>query len=250
MILDTHVHSTFSHDGHSTVEETVVAAIEKGVSVLCFTEHFDSDPDDIGFGFFDYEAYRAAIGRARDRYSDRIEILMGIEFSEPQLYERELDLCGERAFDFILGSVHHVVNEATAGGRRVAEAELDGIYERHYEETLAACRSGGFDALAHIDLPARYLCGRCEPAALLDDILGTMVEKGIALEANTWSLRKGMAEGSPSAGILRAYASAGGRYVTMGSDAHCAKDVAACMAEAGPEGFESCYYRGRKRVPA
>jgi histidinol-phosphatase (PHP family) len=250
VILDTHVHSTFSHDGHSTVEETALAAIDKGVSVLCFTEHFDSDPLDIGCGFFDYEAYRAAIGRARDRYADRIEILMGIEFSEPHLYERELELCNERDFDFILGSVHHVVNEATAGGRRVAEADLDGVYERHYAETLAACRGGGFDALAHIDVPTRYLSGRRESAALIDEIVRTMVGKGLSLEMNTWSLRKGMAEGSPSASILEAYRAAGGRYVTMGSDAHCAKDVAACMAGAPPEGFVPCFYRKRKRVEA
>jgi histidinol-phosphatase (PHP family) len=248
MILDTHVHSKFSVDGHSSVEEMVVSAIGKGVSVLCFTEHFDSDPEDIGCGFFDYEAYRAAIGRARDRYSDRIEILMGIEFSEPQLYEKELELCNERAFDFILGSVHHVVNEATARGRRVAEAELDGIYERHYAETLAACRRGGFDALAHIDVPTRYLSGRRESAALIAEIMEAMVEKDISLEVNTWSLRKGVGEPSPSESILKAYGAAGGRYVTMGSDAHCAGDVAACMAEAGPDGFEPCFYRGRSRV--
>jgi histidinol-phosphatase (PHP family) len=250
MILDTHVHSRFSVDGQSTVEETALAAVEKGVSVLCFTEHFDSDPADPGFGFFDYEAYRAAIGRARDRCGDRIEILMGLEFSEPHLYERELERCNGLELDFILGSVHYVVNEATAGGRGVGAAELDGIYERHYRETLAACERGGFDALAHVDLPSRYLSESREPAALIAEALAALVEKGIALEVNTWGLRKGRAEGSPTAGILKAYRDAGGEYVTMGSDAHCARDVAACMADARPEGFAACYYRGRKRVAA
>jgi histidinol-phosphatase (PHP family) len=250
MIIDTHAHSRFSIDGQSTVEEAVAAAVGKGVSVLCFTEHYDCDPDDIGYGFFDYEACRAAIGRARDRYSDRIELLMGLEFSEPQLYGRELERCNELDFDFILGSVHHVVNEATADGRPVAEAELDGIYERHYEETLAACRRGGFDALAHVDLPTRYLPGRREPAALIGDAMKELAAKDISLEINTWSLRKGRAEGSPSEGILRAYEAAGGRYVTMGSDAHCAGDVAACMDGAKADGFTRCYYRGRKRIEA
>jgi histidinol-phosphatase (PHP family) len=250
MILDTHVHSRFSHDGHSTIEETALAAIGKGVSILCFTEHYDADPADIGCGFFDYEAYRAAIGRARDKHSDRIEILMGLEFSEPHLYGRELELCNGRDFDFILGSVHHVVNEATVGGRRVVEAELAEIYERHYSETLAACRRGGFDALAHIDVPTRYLSGRRESAALIAEIMEAMVERDISLEVNTWSLRKGLGAPSPSESILKAYGAAGGRYVTMGSDAHCARDVAACMAEAGPVGFEPCFYRGRSRVLA
>lgn len=250
MIIDAHVHTRFSIDGHSTVEETVLAAIEKGVSVLCFTEHFDSDPADLGYGFFDFEAYSAAVDRARDAYSDRIEILKGLEFSEPHLYGRELELCNGRDFDFILGSVHFVVNEATADGREVPAAQIDAVYERHYLETIAACRRGGFDALAHIDVPARYIAERREPAALIDEALATMVAKGIALEVNTWSLRKGLAEGSPTAGILKAYRDAGGEYVTTGSDAHCAGDVAACMEGARPDGLRACYYRGRKRVVA
>lgn len=250
MILDTHVHSRFSIDGNSSVEEMTLAAIEKGVSVLCFTEHFDSDPSDRGYGFFDYESYGAAIDRARDKFSDRIEVLKGIEFSEPHLHGRELERCNRLDLDFILGSVHYVVNEATAGGRRVDSSELDGIYERHYRETLAACRRGGFDALAHIDVPARYLSGRREPAALIAEVMKAMVEKDLSLEVNTWCLRKGLGEGSPSAGMLKAYGAAGGRHVTMGSDAHNARDVAARMEGARPEGFRACYYRGRKRILA
>jgi len=247
-ILDTHVHSKFSIDGHSTVEEMVLSAIEKGVGVLCFTEHVDYDPADHGYGFFDFESFSAAIERARDLYSGKIEILKGIEFSEPHLHERELELCNARDFDFILGSVHFVVNEATVEGREVPVAEIDAVYERHYLETLAACRRGGFDSLAHIDVPARFLAERREPVALIEEILKTMVAKGIALEVNTWCLRKGQAEGSPTAAIMKAYAACGGRFVTMGSDAHCARDVAACMAEAGTDGLARCYYRGRKRI--
>jgi len=250
MIIDTHVHSKFSIDGQSTVEEMVLSAIEKSVAVLCFTEHVDYDPADHGYGFFDYESYSTEIERVRDAYSDKIEILKGIEFSEPHLHERELELCNSRDFDFILGSVHFVVNEATAEGRCPPVDELDAIYERHYLETLAACRRGGFDALAHIDVPARFLDGRREPAALIDEIMKTMIAKDIALEMNTWCLRKGQAEGSPTAAIMKAYAACGGSFVTMGSDAHCARDIAACMSEARTKGFKRCFYRGRKRVEA
>ena len=146
--------------------------------------------------------------------------------------------------------MHFVVGEATAEGRRPSADELDDIYERHYRETLAACRAGGFDALAHIDLPTRYLDGRREPAALIEEVLETMVAKGIALEVNTWSLRKGRAEGSPTTAIMDAYAACGGSFVTMGSDAHCASDVAACMTEAEIGGLARCFYRARKRAAA
>jgi len=86
--------------------------------------------------------------------------------------------------------------------------------------------------------------------ALIEETLRTMVDTGISLEMNTWSLRKGFAEGSPSGSILKAYADCGGEYLTMGSDAHCARDVAACMQGSKPDSFKPCYYRGRKRVLA
>jgi len=250
ILCDTHVHSTFSHDGRSTVEEMVLSAIEKGVSVLCFTEHFDSDPADKACDFFDYDSFSLAIERVRDKHSDRIEILKGIEFSEPHLHERELELCNERDFDFILGSIHCAANPSMQGRGPFSASALDEIYERHYGETIAACRRGGFDSLAHIDVPARYLAERREPFALIEEALRTMVERGISLEMNTWCLRKGFVEGSPSASILKAYGACGGEYLTAGSDAHCARDVAACMAGAGADDFKPCYYRNRKRILA
>ena len=39
MIADMHVHSTFSPDGISTMEEQCIAALEKGERIICFTDH-------------------------------------------------------------------------------------------------------------------------------------------------------------------------------------------------------------------
>lgn len=36
-----HVHSTFSPDGISTMEEQCIAALEKGERIICFTDHVD-----------------------------------------------------------------------------------------------------------------------------------------------------------------------------------------------------------------
>ena len=41
MIADMHVHSTFSPDGISTMEEQCIAALEKGERIICFTDHVD-----------------------------------------------------------------------------------------------------------------------------------------------------------------------------------------------------------------
>lgn len=40
---DVHVHSSFSTDSETAMENQVKAAIAAGVNVLCFTDHIDYD---------------------------------------------------------------------------------------------------------------------------------------------------------------------------------------------------------------
>ena len=43
MKIDIHTHSTFSHDGQSSLEKMVKAAKEKGIKYYGISEHFDFD---------------------------------------------------------------------------------------------------------------------------------------------------------------------------------------------------------------
>ena len=43
MRADVHMHTNFSHDSESSPEEMIQGAIEKGLEVICFTDHFDKD---------------------------------------------------------------------------------------------------------------------------------------------------------------------------------------------------------------
>ena len=38
---DYHLHTTFSHDGISAMEEHIQNAINRGLKEICFTEHYD-----------------------------------------------------------------------------------------------------------------------------------------------------------------------------------------------------------------
>jgi len=57
-MFDYHVHTTFSPDAQSPMEEVVISAIEKGLTEICFTDHIDYDWDgkgsDISFNFKEY----------------------------------------------------------------------------------------------------------------------------------------------------------------------------------------------------
>ena len=48
-IVDSHVHSTFSHDGENDMEEICNKALDIGVQYLTFTEHVDFYPFDEGY---------------------------------------------------------------------------------------------------------------------------------------------------------------------------------------------------------
>jgi predicted metal-dependent phosphoesterase TrpH len=66
--IDLHVHSKYSGDNDADPEETVLAAIERGLSGLAFTEHYS------------FAASEHAEG-LKEKYGDRILILRGVEFS-------------------------------------------------------------------------------------------------------------------------------------------------------------------------
>jgi histidinol-phosphatase (PHP family) len=63
-LVDYHVHSTFSCDGRSSINDLCEKAIELKFREIGFSEHVDFDPSDEGFGFFDYENYQSAIKEA------------------------------------------------------------------------------------------------------------------------------------------------------------------------------------------
>ena len=90
-----------------------------------------------------------------------------------------------------------------------------------------------FDSLGHVDLVKRYAANhgiRVDLAEYQDQlmpILRRLAERGKALEINTSGIRQSPKEALPSVKILKMFKEAGGRYLTVGSDAHLSKDVGA-----------------------
>lgn len=221
--VDLHLHSNHSIDGQNTIEEMCQVAIEKGFHTICFTEHFDMNPEDEGYGFFNYPKYSDDIERVRGKYSDQLKVLKGIEFSEPHLYPREFDDMSGRDFDFILASIHYLKDFGAYWvdeGRLQPGYPIQQLFESHYQTVLEAIEFGGFDGLAHIDFPRRYFSEKYEPDGLLNTILIKLVSKGIALEINSEPIHHGDKEVHPSDMICEMYVKLGGTKVTIGSDAH------------------------------
>jgi len=247
---DLHVHSAFSLDSRQPMEGHCARAVEMGLPGLCFTEHLDFDA--LSLDFYNPSAYFGELNRLREKYAGRLEILAGLEFSEPHQHPRQLEQARGLPYDFVLGSVHLWLGGLFPSQMRDRGMSVPLCFARYWEQVLLMVRHGGFDCVAHLDFPRRYFrCLEYQPE-MADEIFRAMVENDLALEINTSSLRKGLDEPMPGEALLRHYAAQGGRYVTLGSDAHSAqelyRDIPRAAALSESLGLVPVRFVGRERV--
>ena len=225
-LVDLHIHTTLSCDGHCTINEVCRKAIEIGLETICFTEHLDLDPNDPGYGFLDYEAYSARADQARERYASHLTILKGIEADYQSRFEGQLrDWLSDKQLDLVLGSVHYV-DGVTLSEELVRSRDLDELYGAYLEEVRLSAESGLFDVIGHLDYvkkytgDASYLESSDRLGAALEATLQSIINNGAALEVSTKGLVAKSRDYRPSLDIVRLYRDLGGRKITIGSDAH------------------------------
>lgn len=84
-----HIHTKFSYDGQSLKEEYCRTALNKGLQFVCFTEHVDFNEFEYKRWQYDAKSYFKEIERLRKEYKE-LNILSGMEFSEPHLFKKSL----------------------------------------------------------------------------------------------------------------------------------------------------------------
>lgn len=250
-MIDFHLHSDCSGDSNAPMLDMCRAAVERGLKIICFTEHIDFEPTDVCYGQFDYDAYRTRIAEAQAAFSGVLDIRCGIEVDYVARYRSQIeDLLARTEFDYVLGAAHYVDgiiledHELYFPGKRAEDA-----YRPYLENTLATVETGWFDTLAHLDLCKRngvryYGAFDWQPfRGIIEEILRAVIDRDMALEINTSGLRQSPADLYPSQDILQLYYSLGGRKITIGSDAHRVADVASgiptALRVAQEIGFES-----------
>lgn len=228
---DLHVHSYFSSDSEEPLENAVNAAINAGLTTLCVTEHMDMDFP-TGEFMVDTAAYKAELFALREKYSDRIELLFGIElglmdYLTPRLYE----YTSSEAFDFVIGSSHLV------DGLDPYEPEFFGKYGdrngilRYFESILANIAAfDDFDVYGHLDYAVRYCKAKsyspAEYQEIIEEILRKLISMGKGIELNTAGLKYGLGWAHPHPEVLRRYRELGGELITVGSDGHKGEHIA------------------------
>lgn len=221
MKADMHVHTTFSVDGKSTMEEQCIKAIQKGITHICFTEHVDFNSFEYARWQFDAKAYFKEVERLRKVYPE-LKILSGIEFSEPHLFLKEFNDMSTLPFDQIIASIHHCKNQLFPAPKNLP---MEQASKEYYELMLKTVEFGKFQTLAHIDFPKRFFDEWLYNTKTLDEIFDIMIDKKMALEINT-SMSKGLDyEPMPKYSLIEQYINRGGKRIVFGSDAHHADDL-------------------------
>ena len=262
-MYDFHIHSDFSIDSKTPMENIVKSAIEKNLRTICITDHVDfeatSDKIDLMFRPTDY--FRDT-KRVKYKYRDTIEILAGVEIGmQPGLESRYEQFVQAHDFDFVIMSLHTINRKDIFHDYSSTELSSSEIISRYYDEMLYCVNSyDNFDVLGHIDYIDRYI----DQNEILDkydlymgkieSILKVVIDKGKGIELNTGGLRYRLEQVHPKPSILKLYKDLGGDVITFGSDAHVADHVGYEYRSSErllrEMGFKYIYlYRNRKKYP-
>lgn len=221
-----HVHTKWS-DGAETVASTVARAAALDLDEVGISDHFVLHPSGVALEW-------SMPTERLDEYtrdvmtvaaSAPLPVRLGIESDFiPETAEetiRRLDRC---PFDYRIGSVHFIdgfpVDEHSRFWEGLSQEEADDKWRDYYRRVILMAQSGGFDIVAHLDLPKKF--GRYPVADLSADArhaLDAIRDSGMAMELNTSGRYQTAREAYPSPWHLRE-AKRRGIPVLITADAH------------------------------
>ena len=192
---DYHLHSEHSGDSTAPMETQILSGIEKGLKVMCFTDHYDPEfpydnNPDVAPGTFelDYDLYKKDFLKMKDKYEGQIDLRFGVELGlQPHLGSFLQSYAREHDFDFIIGSNHLCAGFDPYYPDFLFDRTQEEALELYLEDTLANIRVfPDIDSCGHLDYVARYLPDRERIynygsfSDLIDPILKELITRGIA----------------------------------------------------------------------
>lgn len=273
-ITDCHTHTAISPDGKGTVKELCQKASDLGLGALAVTEHCEVNRF-FSSGYYnqiprnEFELYsdgkileNAMAAIEKEKANDyNFELIAGIELGQINADFGLSDIISrDKRLDFTIASLHELIGMTDFAFIDYTSVDLNELLNEYFFELYSIAVQGEYDVLGHITYPFRYIEGEYgievnidEYIYQIEEILNTVIRRNKGIELNTSGLRQKYGDFLPSAKILEKYHELGGRIITVGSDAHCAEDLASGTEE-GTEllreiGFkEICYYKKHRPV--
>ena len=175
MILNAncHTHSTFC-DGKNTIAEMAEAAFNAGIKHLGFTSHaawpittgLELQPDKYG-------EYKAQILEQREKFKDKLEILIGLEADYiPPVTAPDYSFYSFFEPDFLIGSVHYISSDdapengifAVDDTPEFLKKGIDTVFlgntkkavQTYFLRQRQMLEKCDFDIIGHVDLIRKY----------------------------------------------------------------------------------------------
>ncbi len=236
-LSDFHVHTTFS-DGKSTAEEVVIAATQKGMDTLGFSDH-SFTPFDTSYCTPEEKLplYRAEIARLKEKYADKIRILCGIE-------QDFYSVTGTSDYDYAIGSVHYIragddyipvdytMQYLLDGAQKHFGGDIYALCEEYYRTVGQLAQRTDIAFVGHFDLIAKFneggkLFDESDPRYVQawQDAALRLIEAGLPFEVNMGAIAKGYRTAPypamPIAAFIRSH---GGKFL-LSSDSHKAENL-------------------------
>ncbi len=236
---DGHVHTHLCHHASGSMEDYVLAAINRGLERLFFLEHLE-----VGINYFectwlgrqDFDNYFQEGLRLREKYGDRLFVGLGVEVGyNPERCQEILERLAERTWDRVAVSYHFMRvggqhynlvsrksrNLEALGGLGVAK-----VVSAYFDTVLEAVKTVPAEVVCHLDAVLRYhpdIHFNQSHYRQIELILAAMAERGMALEVNASGGRM-RGEPFPARDIVRK-AQQLKIPLAAGSDAHRPEDV-------------------------
>jgi histidinol-phosphatase (PHP family) len=242
MLTDYHVHLRPDEDGTSAeryftaenADRYREVASERGIEELGVAEHVHRFVQSLDvwthpwyrhWAHDDLDAYCAFVREQTDlRLGLEVDFLPGRE-------DRTANLLDGRDWDYVVGSIHFLRDEAVDIGDREPvwagisawrSGDPERIWSRYFEALGEAARTGLYDILAHPDLVKVFGADYHpdgDPRRFYERAMDGIADSDVAIEVSTAGLRKPAAEIYPARGFLELCLEAG-RPVALSSDAH------------------------------
>ncbi|MCW8837851.1 MAG: histidinol-phosphatase [Thiovulaceae bacterium] len=254
MIVDLHNHTTLCNHAEGTIEDYVKQAIRNNTQYFGFSDHapMSFDPK-YRMDFSEMKTYENSVLDIKEKYKDKIEILLGYEVDYLEGHMDETVLKAD--VDYLIGSIHFIDkwgfdNPEFIG--KYEEKNIDEIWQKYFDSIEAMANSKLFDIVGHLDLIKVFKFLPKNPIlSIAKNALKAIKKADMVIELNAAGFRKPIAEAYPSFELLK-YAYKLDIPITFASDAHSPEQVGLNSQKlidmARSIGYKECaVFRNRKR---
>lgn len=246
MRVDLHNHTKLCNHAVGEIYEYIEKAIESGTEYLGFSDHapMDFDPK-YRMNFDDMKNYEKNILELKEKYKDKIEILLGyeVDYLKNHMDERVLNA----KVDYLIGSVHFIDGWGFDNPEFIGKYEsedIDYIWQKYFDTIEEMANTKLFDIVGHFDLIKVFkFMPKKDIDIIAKNALLAIKNANMVLEINGAGLRKPIKELYPSTSLLK-LAFELKIPITFASDAHEPNQISLYSKEiqdiAKAVGYEEC----------